>query len=181
MAEARVEQGQDPEADRRDFLYIATTTVAGVGAALALWPFVDQMNPSANVQALATTEVDLSPIELGQTIKVVWQGKPIYIRHRTPEQVDRAQSVNVDDLPDPETDQDRVQQAEWLVIVGVCTHLGCIPESDPDNSRGDFNGWFCACHGSHYDGSGRIRKGPAPENLAVPPYVFIEDNKIMIG
>ncbi|TDI62720.1 MAG: ubiquinol-cytochrome c reductase iron-sulfur subunit [Alphaproteobacteria bacterium] len=181
MAEAHVEEDQSPDTDRRDFLYIATTAVAGIGAAISLWPFIDQMNPTANVQALATTEVDLSPIETGQTIKVVWQGKPVYVRHRTQEQIKAAQSAPVDDLPDPETDADRVQQDQWLIVVGICTHLGCIPVSDPDNLRGEFGGWFCPCHGSHYDDSGRIRKGPAPDNLAVPPYQFIDDNKILIG
>lgn len=181
MAEAHVKEDQSPDTDRRDFLYIATSAVAGIGAVISLWPFIDQMNPTANVQALATTEVDLSPIETGQTIKIVWQGKPVYVRHRTPVQIKAAQSATVDDLPDPETDTDRVQQDQWLVVVGICTHLGCIPVSDPDNLRGEFGGWFCPCHGSHYDDSGRIRKGPAPDNLAVPPYQFIEDNKILIG
>lgn len=181
MAEAHVKEDQSPDTDRRDFLYIATSAVAGIGAVISLWPFIDQMNPTANVQALATTEVDLSPIETGQTIKIVWQGKPVYVRHRTPVQIKAAQSATVDDLPNPETDTDRVQQDQWLVVVGICPHLGCIPVSDPDNLRGEFGGWFCPCHGSQFDDSGRIRKGPSPDNLAVPPYQFIEDNKILIG
>ena len=145
--------------------------------------FVDQMNAAANVAALSTTEVDLSPVEEGQTIKVVWQKKPVYIRHRTAAQIATEASVSEGDMPAPEADQDRVKdgKSQWLVVVGVCTHLGCIPLDDPENSQGEFGGWFCPCHGSHYDGSGRIRKGPAPENLPVPPYEFIEDNKIVIG
>ena len=169
--------GQTPEANRRDFLYIATSAVAGVGAAATLWPFIDQMNPAANVAALATFEVDISLIEEGQTIKVKWQGKPVFIRHRSSSQIDEVRAVALDDLPAPEADEDRVERPEWLVMIGVCTHLGCIPVSD----QGDYDGWFCPCHGSQFDGSGRIRQGPAPENLPIPPYSFIEDTKILIG
>ncbi len=177
MADAHVEGLEDDDATRRDFLYIATTVAAGVGAAMVAWPLIDQMNPSADVLALSSIDVDLSPIELGQTVKVMWRGKPIFIRHRTPEQIAEADSVPLEDLPDPQTDAERVQRSEWLVMIGVCTHLGCIPLSD----RGEFGGWFCPCHGSDYDGSGRIRKGPAPANLVIPPYVFLDDAKIQVG
>jgi len=182
MAESYVPgtDGEDP--NRRDFLYIATTAAAGVGAAMVAWPFIDQMNAAANVRALSTTEVDLSPVEEGQTIKVVWQKKPVYIRHRTPAQIEAAEAVDVEALPDPEADSDRAEQPKWLVVVGVCTHLGCIPLDDPENNQGgEYGGWFCPCHGSHYDDSGRIRKGPAPDNLPVPPYQFTEETKIVIG
>jgi len=140
------------------------------------------MNPSADVLALSTTEVDLSAIEVGQRITVIWQKKPVFIDHRTPEQIAAAEEVDLSELRDPEPDSERVQNPEWLVMVGVCTHLGCIPKgqgaSDP---RGLFSGWMCPCHGSHYDTSGRIRKGPAPTNLPVPPYQFLDDTTIKIG
>lgn len=167
---------------RRDFLLLATSAVGAVGVALAAWPFVHQMNPAADVLALASTEVDLSPIQDGQSITVVWRGKPVFIRKRTAEEIEAAQKVDAKDLVDPEEDGARVKKPEWLVMVGVCTHLGCIPlgqkSGDP---RGDFGGWFCPCHGSHYDTSGRIRKGPAPKNLVVPPYEFTGDTAIKIG
>ncbi len=169
--------GAEHGATRRDFLYISTAAFAGVGGLLALWPFVDQMNPSASVLALASTEVDISKVPLGAQITVSWRGKPVFIRHRTEADIDEARAVPLDDLPDPELDENRVQKPEWLVMVGVCTHLGCIPLAD----QGDFDGWFCPCHGSHYDGSGRIRKGPAPYNLEVPPYEFLNDTQIRIG
>ncbi|MEQ8344326.1 MAG: ubiquinol-cytochrome c reductase iron-sulfur subunit [Sneathiellaceae bacterium] len=169
--------GSEHGATRRDFLYISTAAFAGVGGLLALWPFVDQMNPSASVLALASTEVDISKVPLGAQITVSWRGKPVFIRHRTEADIDEARAVPLDDLPDPELDENRVQKPEWLVMVGVCTHLGCIPLAD----QGDFDGWFCPCHGSHYDGSGRIRKGPAPYNLEVPPYEFLNDTQIRIG
>ncbi len=169
--------GSDDGATRRDFLYISTAAFAGVGGLLALWPFIDQMNPSANVLALASTEVDISKVPLGQQITVSWRGKPVFIRHRTEENIEEARAVPMDNLPDPELDENRVLKPEWLVMVGVCTHLGCIPLAD----QGDYDGWFCPCHGSHYDTSGRIRKGPAPYNLEVPPYEFLNDNQIRIG
>lgn len=167
---------------RRDFLYIATGAVATVGAGLACWPLIDQMNPDATVKALASIEVDISPIEVGQSITVVWRGKPVFIRRRTAEEIKVAVGVDVATLADPQADTDRVQKPEWLVMVGICTHLGCIPKGQKVNDdKGDFNGWFCPCHGSHYDTSGRIRKGPAPRNLDVPPYAFLTDTKIKIG
>ena len=167
---------------RRDFLLIATATVGAIGAGLAAWPFIDSMNPAADVRALASTEVDLSAIEEGQAITVVWRGKPVFIRRRTIGEIEAARSVEMSDLPDPQTDEERVQKPEWLVTLGICTHLGCIPlgprSGDP---RGEFDGWFCPCHGSHYDTSGRIRKGPAPRNLDVPSYTFVDDETIRIG
>lgn len=162
---------------RRDFIHVMSGGVGVVAVGAAVWPLIDQMNPSADVLALSTTEVDLSTMEVGQSITVVWQGKPVFIRRRTSEEIAAAQDVVVADLPDPEADADRVQKTEWLIMVGVCTHLGCIPLGD----QGEYNGWFCPCHGSHYDTSGRIRKGPAPTNLPIPPYAFIEDLKILIG
>jgi ubiquinol-cytochrome c reductase iron-sulfur subunit len=140
------------------------------------------MNPAADTLALSTTEVDLTPVEVGQSITVMWRGKPVFIRRRTPEEIKEAESVNVADLRDKQPDSERVQKAEWLVTVGVCTHLGCVPLGQKTgDSKGEFGGWFCPCHGSHYDTSGRIRKGPAPKNLAVPPYAFTSDTTIKIG
>jgi ubiquinol-cytochrome c reductase iron-sulfur subunit len=172
----------DDGEDRRDFLLIATSTVGAVGVALAAWPFIDFMNPSADVLALSTTEVDLSPVEVGQAITVVWQGKPVFVRRRTAEEIKAANEVTIGDLIHPEADADRVQKAEWLIMIGVCTHLGCIPLGQRSGSpKGDFGGWFCPCHGSHYDTSGRIRKGPAPKNLPIPPLEFLDDTTIRIG
>jgi ubiquinol-cytochrome c reductase iron-sulfur subunit len=166
---------------RRDFLYLTTGTVAAVGGALALWPFINSMNPSADVLALSSTEVDLSPVEVGQSITVMWRGKPVFIRRRTEDEIKLA-SETPNDLPDPQKDSDRVVNPEWLVVVGVCTHLGCVPLGQGSTEpRGDWNGWFCPCHGSHYDISGRIRKGPAPDNLMVPEYKFLDESTIKIG
>jgi ubiquinol-cytochrome c reductase iron-sulfur subunit len=167
---------------RRDFLLIATSAVGVVGAALAAWPFIDSMNPAADTLALASTGVDLSPIAVGQRVTVVWRGKPVFIDHRPEADIKAAEDVNVAALIDPQPDSARVQKPEWLVVVGVCTHLGCIPLGQKTGEpRGEFGGWFCPCHGSHYDTSGRIRKGPAPLNLAVPPYEFTDDTTIRIG
>ncbi len=172
----------DDEETRRDFLLIATTTVGAVGAALAAWPFIDSWNPAADVLATATTEVNLAPVEVGQSITVVWQGKPVFVRHRTEAEIEKARSVEVSTLIDPETDAERVQQTDWLVQIGICTHLGCIPLGQkPNDPKGDYGGWFCPCHGSHYDTAGRIRKGPAPLNLVIPPYQFTDDTHIKIG
>ncbi len=167
------------EPTRRDFMALAAGGMAAVGGCAAVWPFIDSMNPAADTLALSTIEVDLSPIQLGQTVRVKWRGVPVFIRHRTQENIDEARAVALADLKDPQTDEDRVKQGkdQWLVMVGVCTHLGCIPVND----AGEYNGWFCPCHGSHYDTAGRIRKGPAPTNLAVPKYEFIADNRIKIG
>ena len=147
----------------------------GIGA--TIWPFIDQMNPDNSVKALATTEVDISQIQPGKSITVLWRGKPVFIKRRTQSEISEAQSVQLEELKHPEKDQDRVKKPEWLVMLGICTHLGCVPLSD----KGEYKGWFCPCHGSHYDTSGRIRKGPAPVNMEVPKYTFIDDNTIKIG
>jgi ubiquinol-cytochrome c reductase iron-sulfur subunit len=168
------------EPTRRDFLYIATGAVAAVGAAATVWPLVAQMNPdAATIAAGAPIEVDLTPIAQGQDIKVFWRGQPIYIMNRTPKQVEEARAVAMSDLKDPQSDQDRTKDGheQWLVVVGICTHLGCIPIAH----EGKYDGFFCPCHGSQYDSSGRIRQGPAPANLPVPPYQFVSASKILIG
>lgn len=171
---------QPESAPRRDFLILTAQAMGAVGAAALVWPFIDSMNPSADVLALSSTEVDLSPVAEGQEIKVVWRGKPVFVRHRTPKNIEEAKAVNIAELRDPETDDARVKKGheKWLVMVGVCTHLGCIPLG---GGQGDFDGWFCPCHGSHYDTAGRIRKGPAPKNLVIPPYEFVSDTKVKIG
>lgn len=174
--------GHDDHGSRRDFLYLAAGAFAGVGGLTALWPFIHSMNPSADVLALSTTEVDLAPIEVGQSVTVKWQGKPVFVRRRTETEITEAEDTPLSDLRDPQTDEQRVEQPQWLVVVGVCTHLGCIPLGQkPGEPRGEWGGWFCPCHGSHYDTSGRIRKGPAPDNLLVPPYAFLDDTSIRIG
>jgi ubiquinol-cytochrome c reductase iron-sulfur subunit len=168
------------EPTRRDFLYIATGVVGAVGAAAAAWPLIAQMNPDAStIAAGAPIEIDLAPIAEGQVIKVFWRGKPIFINHRSKKEIEEAESVNLSSLPDPEPDSKRVKpgHADWQVLIAICTHLGCIPLAH----QGDFDGYFCPCHGSQYDSSGRIRRGPAPLNLALPPYEFVSDNKIRIG
>lgn len=167
---------------RRDFLMMATAAMGAVGVGAAIWPLVDALNPAADALAVASVDVNLGPVAVGQAITVMWRGKPIFIRHRTEEEIEQARSVPMDELPDPAADADRVQQPQWLVMVGVCTHLGCIPLGQKSSDKkGDYGGWFCPCHGSHYDESGRIRKGPAPENLPIPPYSFESDTQIKIG
>ncbi len=175
----------DEHGTRRDFLYVATGAATAVGAGAIAWPLVDQMNPSADVLALASIEVDISGLEPGSQLTVKWLGKPVFIRRRTQEEIDEARGVPMSELPDPSArnanlpssndaeDSHRTldPEGEWLVMMGVCTHLGCVPLGD----AGDFGGWFCPCHGSHYDTAGRIRKGPAPENLPVPPAVMSGD------
>ena len=163
--------------NRRDFIITATTTAGVVGVGAAVWPLVDQMNPDASVKALASTEVDVSNVKPGQSITVLWRGRPVFIKRRTKIEIDEARNVNIKELKHPETDEVRAKNPEWLVMVGICTHLGCVPLTD----KGDYNGWFCPCHGSHYDTSGRIRKGPAPTNLEVPKYEFVNSNTIKIG
>ena len=163
--------------ERRDFLFTASYALGAVGVGAAVWPLIDQMNPDASVKALATTEVDISTVGLGKTITVLWRGKPVFIRRRTQEEISKAQNVNLSELIDPQKDEDRVKKSEWLIMTGVCTHLGCVPLGN----KGDFDGWFCPCHGSHYDTSGRVRKGPAPTNLEIPKYEFINNNTIKIG
>ncbi|MGQ0456861.1 MAG: ubiquinol-cytochrome c reductase iron-sulfur subunit [Hyphomicrobium sp.] len=184
------------DSNRRDFLVVAGNTFAAIGAASLLWPFVQQMNPDASAKALASTEIDLSPVKEGQAITVMWRGKPVFVRNRTKAEIDEATKVDPSALPDPDarnaalpandpaTDANRTKAGHenWLIMVGICTHLGCIPKGQSmGDSKGDFGGWFCPCHGSHYDTAGRIRKGPAPRNLEVPPYEFVADNKIKIG
>ncbi len=184
----------EAEPTRRDFIHIlagATTVVGAIGVAV---PLIDQMNPDASVLAMSTKEVDLSAIEVGQAIKVMWQGKPVFIRRRTAEEISVVEETPLADLKDPEArndnlpanadaeDKNRVIKPEYLVVVGVCTHLGCIPLGTAQGEvRGDYGGWFCPCHGSHYDNAGRIRKGPAPQNLEVPKYAFTSDTAIRIG
>lgn len=164
--------------ERRNFLYIATGAAGAVATGAAVWPLIDQMNPAKNVLALSSIEVDLSTIPEGQSAVFLWRKNPVFIRHRTAAEIAEAQADdNADDLIDPEKDSDRVQKPEWLIMSGVCTHFGCIPV----DQQGDFGGWFCPCHGSHYDISGRIRKGPAPRNLPVMEYVFLDDTTVQIG
>jgi len=170
----------DPDkTTRRDFVTLTASGITAVGAACAAWPLVDSLNPSADVLALSSIEVDIGHVEPGQTITKKWRGKPVFITHRTEEQIKEAIETSLKDLVDPEEDSARVKEGheKWLVTIGICTHLGCVPISN----KGDYDGWFCPCHGSHYDTSGRIRRGPAPLNLAVPPYEFISDTKIKIG
>ncbi len=172
---------QDGET-RRDFLQLTAAAFGAVGAGVFAWPLVNSMNPAADTLALSTIEVDLAPVQLGQSITVVWRGKPVFIRHRTEEEIQKAREVDVASLIDKQPDDKRVQKPEWLVLVGICTHLGCVPIGQKTGEpRGDYGGWFCPCHGSHYDTSGRIRKGPAPKNLHVPEYQFLTDARIKIG
>ena len=180
------------EGTRRDFIYYATGATGAVAGGAAVWPLVDQMNPSADVQALSSIEVDISGVEPGTQLTVKWLGKPVFIRRRTEEEIFAARQVAMDELIDPlarngnrneddvALDENRAIDVagEWLVMIGVCTHLGCVPLGD---GAGEFNGWFCPCHGSHYDTSGRIRKGPAPENLIVPVVEFVDESTIRLG
>ena len=167
---------------KRDFLLYSTIAVGAVGTAAAAWPFIDSMNPAKDVLALASTELDLSSVEEGQSITAIWRGKPVFVRRRTAKEIEVAENANLADLKDPEADKDRVQKTQWLVLIGICTHLGCIPSGQKSGDvKGEYNGWFCPCHGSHYDTSGRIRKGPAPKNLPVPAYEFLSDKLVKIG
>ena len=168
---------EDKKTNRRDFIFTASYALGAVGVGAAVWPLIDQMNPDASVKALASTEVDISGVEKGQSITVLWRGKPVFIRRRTEEEIAKAKEVKLEDLPHPETDKERAKNPEWLVMLGVCTHLGCVPLGD----KGEYGGWFCPCHGSHYDTSGRIRKGPAPTNMEIPKYEFVNSNTIKIG
>ena len=177
---------------RRDFLYVATASAGAVATGAAVWPLVSQMNPSADVQALASIEVDVADLEVGTQLTVKWRGKPVFVRRRSAEEIEAGRAQDVSDLPDGDarnanadsdadaSDANRTldEAGEWLVMMGVCTHLGCVPLGD---GAGDFGGWFCPCHGSHYDTAGRIRKGPAPENLPVPVASFISDTVIKLG
>ncbi len=179
------EDGHEDGAGRRDFLILAGGAFGAFAAGASAWPLLDSLNPARDTLAASTTEVDLSPIEEGQAITVKWRGSPVFVRRRTEKEIAEARAVNPDDLPDPQTDEQRFgsgAREQWLVVVGVCTHLGCIPlgQKGTDN-KGEYGGWFCPCHGSHYDISGRIRKGPAPRNLPVPPYAITAENKLIIG
>ena len=167
----------DKKVKRRDFIFTASYALGAVGVGAAVWPLIDQMNPDASVKALASTEVDVSSVEPGQSITVLWRGKPVFIKRRTQEEIDKAREVDIKILKHPEKDEDRAKNPEWLVMLGVCTHLGCVPLGD----KGEYGGWFCPCHGSHYDTSGRIRKGPAPKNLEIPKYEFVDSKTIKIG
>lgn len=168
---------------RRDFLYVLAGAMGAVGTGVAVWPLINSMNPAEDVRAVATVEVDLAPLQLGQRITVMWRGSPIFIDHRTPDQIGRAKADDGNpDLIDPATDASRVKREEWLIVIGVCTHLGCIPLGQkPGDPLGQWGGWFCPCHGSHYDTAGRIRKGPAPKNLYLPPYEFLDNRLVRIG
>lgn len=175
---------QKREPTRRDFLMLTTGAVGALGVAYFAWPFIDSMNPAADVLAQSSIDVDLSPIPEGQAITVVWRGKPIFVRHRTSAEIKTAEQTPLSALIDPETDQARVKKGHdmWLIVVGICTHLGCIPTGNkPTQTRGKYGGWACPCHGSLYDTSGRVRRGPAPLNLAIPPYVFLTPTMIRIG
>ncbi len=169
-------------ATRRDFLVIAASALTGIGAAAAVWPLIDSMNPAKDTLALATAEVDLAPVQVGQRLTVKWRGKPVFIDHRPEGEIKAAQEADIGTLRDPQPDSARVKKPEWLVVVGVCTHLGCVPLGQrPTDERGQYGGWFCPCHGSQYDTSGRIRQGPAPRNLEVPEYAFTTDTTLKIG
>ncbi|KZL18044.1 Ubiquinol-cytochrome c reductase iron-sulfur subunit [Pseudovibrio axinellae] len=189
--DATLEHTDTAEPTRRDFLYIATGAVGAVGVGALAWPFIHQMNPDASALALASVEVDVSAVEVGQSITVTWRGKPVFIRQRTEKEIAEANAVPISDLPDQfarnanledgadasDVNRSSTGKEAWLVMVGICTHLGCVPLGE----AGDFGGWFCPCHGSHYDTAGRIRKGPAPENMLVPPYQFAENDTIVVG
>jgi ubiquinol-cytochrome c reductase iron-sulfur subunit len=183
MASSSIPAGDHGDPTRRDFLMVASGALAAVGAIATAWPFINNLNPAADTLALSQVEVNVKAIAVGQAITVKWRGKPVFIKHRTPEEIKEAEDVKLSELPDPETDNKRVTDTakkvrpEWLIIVGVCTHLGCVPIGQ----QGDYGGWLCPCHGSHYDTARRIRKGPAPQNLAVPKYEYISDTKVRIG
>jgi ubiquinol-cytochrome c reductase iron-sulfur subunit len=170
---------EEKKVNRRDFLFTASYTIGAVGLGAVVWPLVHQKKPDKAQQALATTEVDISQVEPGNSITVLWRGKPVFLKRRTQDEIAEARAVSLSELPDPQKDEDRVKDGrdEWLVMLGVCTHLGCVPLKD----KGDYKGWFCPCHGSHYDLSGRIRKGPAPKNMEIPKFEFVDNNTIKIG
>ena len=188
MASSSIPAGGHGDPTRRDFLMVATGAAGAVGAVFVAWPFINNLNPAADTLALSSIEVNVQPIQVGQAITVKWRGKPVFIRHRTPEEIKEAEAVPMSVLPDPQTDDARVTDSakkvrrEWLVMIGVCTHLGCVPLGNkPGDPKGEYGGWFCPCHGSSYDTSGRIRKGPAPKNLEIPDYLFVSDSLVRIG
>lgn len=169
--------GDDPS--RRDFIHIAAGAAAAGGAVMAAWPLISQMNPAGDTLALASTEFDLTKVQEGQQVVIKWRGKPLFVRYRTPAEIEAARKAPLSDLKDPQSDADRVKEGkeQFLILIGSCTHLGCVPTF----GTGDYGGWFCPCHGSHYDTSGRIRKGPAPKNLEVPEYAYLTDTQVKIG
>jgi ubiquinol-cytochrome c reductase iron-sulfur subunit len=188
MATASIPTGGHSEPTRRDFLMVATGAMGAIGTIAVAWPFINNLNPAADTLALSTVEVNVAPVQVGQAITVKWRGKPLFIRHRTPEEIKAAEEVPMSELRDPQTDNSRVTDTakkvrpEWLIMIGVCTHLGCVPlGNNPGDPKGEYGGWFCPCHGSMYDTSGRIRKGPAPLNLAVPGYLFTSDTLVRVG
>ncbi len=167
---------------RRDFLVLVTGAAASLGAGAALWPFIDTMNPAADVLAQKEIKVDLGPIREGQRVTVKWRGQPVFIDHRTPSRIAEARAGDGAELRDPQLDRERVKRKEWLIVIGICTHLGCIPQGQRAGSpRGGWGGWFCSCHGSHHDTAGRIRRGPAPKNLYLPPYGYLPEGLVRIG
>lgn len=174
--------GPHPGTTRREFLYLAAGAMGALGTAVVIWPLIDSMNPAADVRAVASTELDLDPIAVGQRVTIMWQGKPIFVSHRTQTEIDEARADDTANLRDPALDKDRAPHAHWLIVIGICTHLGCIPKGQsPGDPRGQWHGWFCPCHGSEYDTAGRIRKGPAPKNLYLPPYKYLSDSLVRIG
>ncbi|MCB2010836.1 MAG: ubiquinol-cytochrome c reductase iron-sulfur subunit [Geminicoccaceae bacterium] len=182
MADSAIGSGHADIGTRRDFLELVAWSSAAVGAGCLALPLIDSMNPSADVLALSSTEVDISGIDEGMAITVTWRGSPVFVRHRTGAEIEEAEGVDMGALRDPQTDESRVIDPKWLVVSGVCTHLGCVPVGNkPSENRGEFGGWFCPCHGSQFDTSGRIRKGPAPTNLPVPEYAFTSETSIKIG
>ncbi len=179
VANTKNKGGNEPQATRRDFLYLTAGAMGVVGAGAGITPFIKSMNPSDDVLSLSTVDVDISNIQPGQTVTVMWRGKPVFVRHRTAEEIEAARQASLKSLPDPQTDESRVKDPKWLVVVGICTHLGCIPTQRKAMGQDDAGGWLCACHGSRYDTSGRIVAGPAPNNLDVPSYKFLNDNKLL--
>lgn len=184
MSDTHISDGEHDEPSRRDFIYIATGAAAAVGAGGLAWPLVSQMSAASDTRAAGSIEIDVSKITEGQQLKVLWRGKPVFVRYRTQKEIDAADAVEIDGLRDPEVDEARFRpnlegkiNKNILVMVGVCTHFGCIPVGE----AGDFDGWYCPCHGSHYDTSGRIRKGPAPKNMVIPEYKYISDTVIKVG
>jgi ubiquinol-cytochrome c reductase iron-sulfur subunit len=188
MASPSIPAGGHGEPSRRDFLMVATGAMGAVGAIAVAWPFINNLNPAADTLALSSVEVNVQPIQVGQAVTVKWRGKPLFIRHRTEEEIKAAEAVPLSELRDPQTDNSRVTDSakkvrpEWLIMIGVCTHLGCVPLGNkPGDPKGPYGGWFCPCHGSMYDTSGRIRQGPAPKNLEVPSYLFTSDTLVRVG
>jgi ubiquinol-cytochrome c reductase iron-sulfur subunit len=188
MAASSIPTGGHGDPTRRDFLMVATGALGGIGIVATAWPFINNLNPAADTLALSSVEVNVQPIAVGQAVTVKWRGKPLFIRHRTPEEIKEAEAVPLSQLRDPQTDNSRVTDTakkvrpEWLIQIGVCTHLGCVPLGNkPGDPKGPFGGWFCPCHGSAYDTSGRIRQGPAPRNLEIPPYLFTSDTLVRVG